>query len=517
MTGNQKTQQNKQVQKQNRVQKPKENVKHQFNSEQMRTAPETMRKDEVLVAQKQLGNQTVQRSFDHSSRSAQMTDEKGYLNKSISDTIQQKRGVGGALPITMQKEGEQNLGQNFSDVRIHTDASADNLSKQINAKAFTIGKDIFFRQGEYSPNTSKGRETLLHEMTHVVQQSGTPTAGGRLKLGAPNTSMEHEAEHVGKKAVQNSNAKTTVKSGKSAAAVQRSILDWFKKKDKGKEATKHRLDVMKKGKLDFAKMSMGDEDTKKAEKGEKVKTYAGDMMNTMKKKEGITPDALQAQIKKMGVGSDESLKKMDQFNEKDSRMMQAGYMVGERNLSKTQLDAMKGSPNIEKEQTKNKLMAIIQNPDSKEEDVKKAKDQLNELFGGKFTDIQKIFHTDMGSDAITHRRQALKARAQRGEEGALEKYQNFKKENPTLLGKIGGFVKKHATLDNAKTGFGYLKSAFTSSGNKEETPQAMPQMGMGMMGMGMMGGGGMGQIMQEYARVMQENKELKAKLEEKGQ
>ena len=183
MTGNQKTQQNKQVQKQNRVQKPKENVKHQFNSEQMRTAPETMRKDEVLVAQKQLGNQTVQRSFDHSSRSAQMTDEKGYLNKSISDTIQQKRGVGGALPITMQKEGEQNLGQNFSDVRIHTDASADNLSKQINAKAFTIGKDIFFRQGEYSPNTSKGRETLLHEMTHVVQQSGTPNGWRQVEIG----------------------------------------------------------------------------------------------------------------------------------------------------------------------------------------------------------------------------------------------------------------------------------------------------------------------------------------------
>ncbi len=509
MTGNQKTQQNKQVQKQNRVQKPKENVKHQFNSEQMRTAPETMRKDEVLVAQKQLGNQTVQRSFDHSSRSAQMTDEKGYLNKSISDTIQQKRGVGGALPITMQKEGEQNLGQNFSDVRIHTDASADKLSKQINAKAFTIGKDIFFRQGEYSPNTSKGRETLLHEMTHVVQQSGTAMAGGRLKLGAPNTSMEHEAEHVGKKAVQNSNAKTTVKSGKSAAAVQRSILDWFKKKDKGKEATQHRLDIMKKGKLDFAKMSMGDEDTKKAEKGDKdVKTYPGEMMKTMKKKEGITPDALQAQIKKMGVGSDKNLENLEGLDKREHKKVSSQY----------------ANSSLKKDQHKGKLMSIIQNPDSKEEDVKKAKDQLNELYGGSLTDIQKVFHTDIGSDAITHRRQALKARAQRGEEGALEKYQNFKKENPTLLGKIGGFVKKHATLDNAKTGFGYLKSAvgfLTGSGNKEKetAPQAMPQMGMGMgmMGMGMMGGGGMSSIMQEYARVMQENKELKAKLEEKGQ
>ena len=258
---------------------------------------------------------------------------------------------------------------------------------------------------------------------------------------------------------------------------------------------------MKKGKLDFAKMSMGDEDTKKAEKGDKVKTYAGEMMNTMKKKEGITPDALQAQIKKMGVGSDKNLENLEGLDKREHKKVSSQY----------------ANSSLKKDQHKGKLMSIIQNPDSKEEDVKKAKDQLNELYGGSLTDIQKVFHTDIGSDAITHRRQALKARAQRGEEGALEKYQNFKKENPTLLGKIGGFVKKHATLDNAKTGFGYLKSAFTSSGNKEETPQAMPQMGMGMMGMGMMGGGGMGQIMQEYARVMQENKELKAKLEEKGQ
>jgi len=46
------------------------------------------------------------------------------------------------------------------------------LNKQVGARAFTTGSDIFFRQGEYNPDSSAGQKLLAHELTHVVQQGG---------------------------------------------------------------------------------------------------------------------------------------------------------------------------------------------------------------------------------------------------------------------------------------------------------------------------------------------------------
>ena len=60
----------------------------------------------------------------------------------------------------------------FSAVRVHTNAESNTLNQKLNSRAFTTGKDIYFRQGEYNPGSSAGRELLAHEMTHVVQQNG---------------------------------------------------------------------------------------------------------------------------------------------------------------------------------------------------------------------------------------------------------------------------------------------------------------------------------------------------------
>ncbi|MBE8991324.1 DUF4157 domain-containing protein [Nostoc sp. LEGE 12450] len=46
------------------------------------------------------------------------------------------------------------------------------LSFDIQARAFTTGEDVFFRQGEYNPGSQGGQELLAHELTHVVQQNG---------------------------------------------------------------------------------------------------------------------------------------------------------------------------------------------------------------------------------------------------------------------------------------------------------------------------------------------------------
>jgi hypothetical protein len=91
---------------------------------------------------------------------------------------------------------ESAFGTNFGGVRIHTDAEANKLNRELSALAFTTGSDIFFRDGQYSPDTSGGRELLAHELTHVVQQSGARVQT-KLSVSEPGDQSEQEAERVG--------------------------------------------------------------------------------------------------------------------------------------------------------------------------------------------------------------------------------------------------------------------------------------------------------------------------------
>jgi hypothetical protein len=174
-------------------------VKKKVELAQMLEAPDTMHQDDVLNAQQQVGNQVVTRALDKKERRETVTDEKGNLNTEISETIQGERGGGSPLPEDVAKEAGKQFKRKFDDVRLHTDEKADQLSRKIQARAFTIGKDIFFKKGVFSPGTSQGRETLIHELTHVVQQSGSRSSVGQLKLGASDTAQEQEADRIGKK------------------------------------------------------------------------------------------------------------------------------------------------------------------------------------------------------------------------------------------------------------------------------------------------------------------------------
>src|SRR5690606_38435600 len=49
-------------------------------------------------------------------------------------------------------------------------------NNKLNAKAFTVGKDVYFNQGEYQPHSPEGRQLLAHELTHVVEQSHSDTS-----------------------------------------------------------------------------------------------------------------------------------------------------------------------------------------------------------------------------------------------------------------------------------------------------------------------------------------------------
>ena len=90
----------------------------------------------------------------------------------VESKISAKSGSGQTIPDVNRNMFESAMGHDFSNVNVHADAESDSLNKQLGARAFTTGSDIFFRQGEYNPGSSGGQELLAHELTHVVQQGG---------------------------------------------------------------------------------------------------------------------------------------------------------------------------------------------------------------------------------------------------------------------------------------------------------------------------------------------------------
>lgn len=86
--------------------------------------------------------------------------------------IESTRGSGSPLPDSTAKFMSQRFGSDFSDVRIHNNAHAAALNKDLSAQAFTVGNDIYFNEGKYAPETSEGKRLLAHELTHTVQQKG---------------------------------------------------------------------------------------------------------------------------------------------------------------------------------------------------------------------------------------------------------------------------------------------------------------------------------------------------------
>jgi hypothetical protein len=117
----------------------------------------------------------------------------------VPDGFQERLGgAGHALPDAHKSTLAAGLGVSLDGVRLHTDSTAADLAGSVSARAFTVGSDIYFGAGNYQPETTDGYRLLAHEVTHVVQQSGTAVApaGSSLSVSSPDSPAELEAERV---------------------------------------------------------------------------------------------------------------------------------------------------------------------------------------------------------------------------------------------------------------------------------------------------------------------------------
>lgn len=133
------------------------------------------------------------------------------LSPDTARRIEAQRGAGAALMPAERAFFEPRLGHRLGDVRIHADAGAAELSARVSARAFAVGRDVFFGAGEYRPGTPAGRLLIAHELAHGFQHGAADTLRRDLKAydrtrtevlpsdptGMSSTSVEQSAEAPG--------------------------------------------------------------------------------------------------------------------------------------------------------------------------------------------------------------------------------------------------------------------------------------------------------------------------------
>jgi hypothetical protein len=115
----------------------------------------------------------------------------------VTDVLQ---SPGEALPASARALMEPRFGHDFGKVRVHTDARAGESATAVNARAYTVGRNIVFGEGQFAPETPRGRVLLAHELAHVVQQS----RGGPAPAFDPGGPLEQAADRAAAGAAQGS-------------------------------------------------------------------------------------------------------------------------------------------------------------------------------------------------------------------------------------------------------------------------------------------------------------------------
>lgn len=143
------------------------------------------------------------------------------------------RSPGQPLEAKTRAFMEPRFGQDFSKVRIHTGSRAAESALAVQARAYTVGKDIVFGAAQYAPGTAPGNKLLAHELTHVVQQGGMQTnSSSALRVGRPDSLPEQQAEQLGVEVLNGSKSKAKASTVRIQPVLQRQPtgnlqgLDW---------------------------------------------------------------------------------------------------------------------------------------------------------------------------------------------------------------------------------------------------------------------------------------------------
>ena len=124
-------------------------------------------------------------------RQATNRKAQGEVSSIVREVL---RSPGQPLNAETRAYMEPRFGHDFSQVRVHTDVTANRSSELIRAQAYTIGHDVVFGEGTYQPATTSGRRLIAHELTHVAAQDAS--LGIQSTIAPETHSAEIAARHV---------------------------------------------------------------------------------------------------------------------------------------------------------------------------------------------------------------------------------------------------------------------------------------------------------------------------------
>ena len=148
----------------------------------------------MLRLQRTMGNQAVRRLIQMQTKGAQAN---ACAETAMPPVVHEALHSSGQ-PMDAGTRGfmESRFGYDFNRVRVHTDALAARSADAVGAFAYTVGRDVVFGAGQYSPWTIAGQRLLAHELAHVVQQGGNNESlqGQSIRLSHPEEASERLAD-----------------------------------------------------------------------------------------------------------------------------------------------------------------------------------------------------------------------------------------------------------------------------------------------------------------------------------
>ncbi len=111
-------------------------------------------------------------------------------------TLRATAGSGEALRDPARTFMEMCLGTRLDPVRVHTDERARRMTQTLGAEAFAVGRNIYFNEGRYAPDTARGKKLLAHELVHTIQQGFEPHIPHELSIASRTDPGEQQADSL---------------------------------------------------------------------------------------------------------------------------------------------------------------------------------------------------------------------------------------------------------------------------------------------------------------------------------
>ena len=134
-----------------------------------RVADEVMRMPEPeTVSREELRRQPEEEEEEELLQTKEISGQNAETTPDLESRINAIRGGGQPLAESERVFFEPRFGVDFSHVKGHTGAQAAESVGDVNARAFTVGRDVVFEVGQYAPNIAEGQKLLAHELTHMI-------------------------------------------------------------------------------------------------------------------------------------------------------------------------------------------------------------------------------------------------------------------------------------------------------------------------------------------------------------